>query len=125
MINLNFNNIEELIFYDKNIQSILPAKYYSIFEQWRIAKRIPMLASVGKQAILDLLNTLSSKDIEIMESYFGENLIIERMNYSVSKNIQIPIKDSSEICKMLCEVNDFNYFSTWRDENTLYISFWR
>ena len=125
MLNLNFSNIEELVFYDTEAQKALPPSYFSIFEQWRIAKRLPMLGSIGKQAVLDLLNSLTESDILTLEGYFQDDIFVEKLNYSITRNLKIPLADSKNICNSLCEVTDVNYFSTWRDDEYLYISFWR
>ena len=124
MLDLNLTNIEELVFYDREVQKLLPDTFFSVFEQWRIAKRLPMLSSVGKQAVLDFLNTVTDQEIETLELYFGQKINVEKLNYSVSINIKVPLSKESEICNQLCDIN-FNYFSTWRDEEYLYISFWR
>lgn len=125
MLKLNFSNVEELVFYDKEAQKMLPPSYFSTFEQWRIAKRLPMLASIGKQAVLDFLNTLTESDIQSLEVYFQDTLFVEKLNYSITRDLKIPLADSKNVCNILCDVIDFNYFSTWRDDEYLYISFWR
>jgi len=125
MLDFNFSNIEKLIFYNKEAQQILPPSYFSIFEQWRIAKRLPMLGGIGKQAVLDLLNSLTEEDVKTLEIYFGDKILVQKLNYNITRNIKIPLAESAEICNKLCEITDFNYFSTWRDDEHLYISFWR
>jgi len=104
---------------------MLPPSYFSIFEQWRIAKRLPMLGGIGKQAVLDLLNSLTDEDVQALELYFGDKIFVQKLNYSIARNLKIPLAESAEICNKLCEINDFNYFTTWRDDEYLYISFWR
>jgi hypothetical protein len=124
MLELNFSNVEELIFYNLEVQQVLPIDMYSFFEQWRMSKRIPYLKAIGQQAVLDFLNSLNDQHIEALEAYFGEPVFVDRLNYSLSYNLKIPI-EKVEICKELCKVQEFNYYNTWRDEKFLYISFWR
>ena len=124
MLELNFSNVEELIFYNLEVQQILPMDMYSFFEQWRMSKRIPYLKAIGQQAVLDFLNSLNDQHIEALESYFGEPIFVDRLNYSLCHNVKIPI-EKAEICQELCKVEEFNYYNTWRDERFLYISFWR
>ena len=122
---LNFSNVEELIFQDRDAQKVLPPHMFSLFEQWRLAQRVPFLRELGKQALLDLLGGLNDEeDIPVLEEYFGEKIIVERLNYNVAENIRIPLNEST-ICKELCDIEGFNYFSTWRDKDFMYISFWR
>lgn len=124
MLYLNFLNAEELIFYDTEVQNLLPSHMFSIFEQWRLSKRVSFLKGLGKQAILDFLNTLSEQDVNVLEEYFGKKIFVEKLNYNVSRNIKVPLSETGA-CEELCKVSDFNYFSTWRDSEHLYISFWR
>jgi hypothetical protein len=121
---LNFSNIEELLFMDTNAQAVLPPHHFSIFEQWRLAKRVPFLKEMGKHAILDLLNAMTDEDIFLLEGYFNEKIVVEKLNYSVAMNYKVSLSESN-ICKVLCDIEGFNYFSTWRDEEYLYISCWR
>jgi len=124
MLYLNFSNAEELIFWDTAVQRLLPVHMFSIFEQWRLAKRVAFLREVGKQAILDFLNTLTEEDVAVLEQHFGEKIVVERLNYTVAMDLKIPLAES-KACEELCKVEGFNYFSTWRDDEYLYLSFWR
>lgn len=124
MLNLNFSTAEELIFWDSALQRKLDPDLFSVFEQWRLAKRVPMLREIGKQAILDFLNMVSEEDVAVLEEHFGEKIVVEKLNYTVAMNLKIPLAES-KVCEELCKVEGFNYFSTWRDDEYLYISAWR
>lgn len=121
---INFSNVESLIFNNDDIKHLLPPYYWSFFEQWKLGKQFPMLKQIGKSAILDFINHLNSDDIKKIEDYFGEKVIVEKLNYHTVVNVKIPLTDE-EICQKLCEVVNFNYFSIWRDIEYLYITFWR
>ena len=75
--------------------------------------------------MLDFLNNLTDDHIAILEEYFGERVMVERLNYSVATNIEVPLDDANKDCEKLCEIEGDFYYSTWRDDKTLYISFWR
>lgn len=124
MLNLNFSNVEELIFYNTGIQHKLPPRLFSIFEQWRLAKRVPYLRQIGKQALLDFLNQIGDEELFVLEEHFGEKIQVEKLNYSIVQNLKIPLSEEG-ICEQLCHVVGFNHFSTWRDDDYLYVSFWR
>lgn len=121
---LNFSNVEELVFYDRDLQSRLPIYMFSLFEQWRLAQRVPFLREMGKQAILDFLNCLDEDHLDILEEYFGEKIVVEKLNYSIALDLRIPLNETT-LCRELCQIEGFNYYSMWRDEDFLYISFWR
>lgn len=125
MVTLNFSNVEKLIFKDREIQKVLPPNMFSYFEQWRLGKQMPFLKQIGKAAMLDFINNLNDEHISILEDYFNERVVVERLNYNVAMNIEVSLENSNEVCQKLCEIEgDFNY-GTWRDEKKLYISFWR
>jgi hypothetical protein len=124
MINLNFSNVEELIFYDIEAQKILGNDMYSIFEQWKMSKRIPYLKSIGQQAILDFLNTITESQVEILENYFGKKIFIEKLNYELVKNLKISI-EKKDICDELCKIEGYSYYTSFRDDNHIYLTFWK
>lgn len=119
---INFSNVEDIVFWDKEIQKLFPDKF-SIFEQWKIVISVPNLKELRKTCLLDFLNGLTEEDVKILEIYFNEKVYVEKLNYSIVENVKIPI--NSDICNDICKINKFNYFSMWRDDQHLYISFWR
>lgn len=86
--------------------------------------QVPYLKDLGKQSLLDFLNTVSNDEIEVLEAYFGEKVYVEKLNYSIAHNMKIPLCNA-QICQELCSLTGFSYLSTWRDDEYLYISFWR
>ncbi len=123
---INFKNIEELIFQDPNILNVIPREYKDYILQWKLSKQNPSLKQLGRKAILDFLNSfpIESYHQTILENYLNEEIVIEKFNYNIVENIKIPLNDL-EICDVLCKINDFEYFDTFRDKDHLYISFWR
>jgi hypothetical protein len=95
-----------------------------LFEQWRLAKRMPFLREIGRQAVLDLLNSLTQEEIAALEIYFEDKIVVEKLNYSVAINLKVPLSDSL-VCQELCRLEGFRNLSTWRDDEHLYVSLWR
>lgn len=125
MMNINFSNVEKLIFENsEELRHILPNHYLSFFDQWKMGKQFSFLKQIGKAATLDFLNHINEVDVEKLEKYFGEKIYIEKLNYSTVLNLKIPLVEK-EICQKLCEIVGFNYFGTYRDDQYLYISFWK
>lgn len=124
MLYLNLSTAEELVFEHRDVQKLLPIHMFSYFEQWRLGKQVPMLRQMGKKAILDFLDQLEDEHVSILEEHFGDRISVEKTNYRTVENLKIPLSES-HICGMLCEVAKLPYFSTWRDKEHLYISFWR
>jgi hypothetical protein len=125
MKTLNFSNVEELVFMDEIVRGIMPHDLSVYFEQWKLAKRIPLLGQMGKQAILDFLNALDDDHVILLEEYFGERVFVEKLTYMLALDFKIPISEANEMCKTLCKIEGSYYFSTYRDAEFLYISFWR
>lgn len=121
---LDFSNVEELIFEDQALQRKLPVSLFNYFEQWRLSKRVPYLRDIGKQAMLDLLNALEDEHVSVLEDYFGEKIVVEKLNYSTVSCVKVPL-DEIKACERLCAVEGFTYFNTWRDDEYLYVTFWR
>jgi len=128
-MNLNFTNVEDLIFYNNEVQKLLPSHMFSIFEQWRLSKRVFYLAELGKHAILDFLNALTVDDIQVLEVFFGEPVFVEKLNYDISNSITVPIEENysfnSNFCDKLCQISSFNYYTLSRNKDQIHITFWR
>lgn len=124
MINLNFSTVEELIFQNEEVQKILPPEFNNYFESWKLGKRLPMLRQLSKTALLDFLNHLQDNHIQELEKYFEDRIILERLSYDIVRNLKIPLSESA-ICKDLCDIIGFKYFTIWRDDQHLYLSLWR
>jgi len=121
MISINPDNIEELIFYDKNVQKLLP-HHKPLFDQWQLAQQIPGLRSLGKRTVLGLLNALSGEDIEVLEASFKDDIKIEKIDYNIVKNYKFPL---DEIQDRLCEIDQNGYMAISRGKDHVYICLWR
>lgn len=124
MLHLNFANAEQLVFWDRDVQALLPSHYFSVFEQWRMAKQMPFLREMGKQAILDFLNNLTDDDVSLLEEHFGQKITVEKLNYSAVFNLTIPL-DQDHLCREICELDGLHNLSAYRDEKNLYLTLWR
>jgi hypothetical protein len=119
---INFSNVEKNIFENEELRRILYIKYNIFFSQWIIGKQVPSLKQVAKKALFDFLNNFKEEDLPILEKHFNEKITIEKLNYDVIKSLKIPI---NEICDFLDELEGFNYFTTSRDADYIYILGWR
>ena len=52
---INLKNIEEIIFFDKKIQLLLP-EFRHFFDQWQLGQHIPGMKALAKRSVLDVLN---------------------------------------------------------------------
>ena len=117
---ISYKNIENLIFYDKKVQQILP-EMSSIFCKWTLGIRTG-INSMVKDALLEFLNTITTEQIEKLSQYLKSPIIIQKTESHIVKNIQ------SNITNLECNLNDiseeWNIVAT-RSDDLIYISCWR
>jgi hypothetical protein len=122
MITLNFANVEELVFKDPNIQSLL-LEYRDCFQQWKLGQIVPYLKPTAQKATLDFLNQLTSDQIKILENHWKQPVEIERLDYTIVKNYEVKITESEDWIKNLDGLEGEIFL--YRDADTLYIGGWR
>ena len=91
-------------------------------DQWRMSKMTPMLRALGKKSVLDFLSKISEKHEKIIADHFKCDLTIDKLDRHIIKNIQYSIEDAEDC---LWEEEIYPYFSTYRKNNKIYITFWR
>ncbi len=121
MIVLDFTNVEELVFYNTDLHQLLPLSASIIFEQWKVAASIPLMHSTAKRCVLDFLNQIDPEQLEILETYFADKIIVEQLNYNIVQNKTAPL---DSCCDILC-TSDFPYLTISRDADNLQITYWR
>ena len=117
MITINFYTVEDLIFYDNQVQILLP-EFKHLFDSWKFSIKCPSFRSLGKRAIVDLLNYLSEDHIKILSKYFGDAINIDRMDYHIVKHFVCDIQS-------IDMQNSFPNLALYRKGEHLYISTWR
>jgi hypothetical protein len=122
MLLLNLDNVEELIFQNREARKLLP-EFRQLFDQWKLARMIPSMKNLGRRSVLDFLNSVESSHEKILGSLFGDEVQVDRMAYNIVNN-QVFLLDSAE--KTLNEGSEwFTNFSLDRDGERLYVCFWR
>ena len=117
---INLRNIEEIIFFDKQIQALLP-EFRQQFDQWQLAYRIPGLKAHGQKSVFEVLNTLEERHLKILESYFNEPVLMQRLNHKLVDHYNCKIEDADR----LCEFTEYRDFCLHRNNDQLSITFWR
>lgn len=120
MIVINIKNIEELILRNSKIKEFLPDLRH-IFDQWLLSVRIPFLRTTKLKSSIDLLNSLNSNHIKLLEDYFQDTIILDRLDYHIVKNVNLNL----DSIKSKDLDFDFGQFAISRNADQLYISFWR
>src|SRR5205809_958229 len=89
---INFQNVEELIFFNRDIQEELP-EFKSMFEQWAIGIKSPLFKKVANKAKLELLNSLTHEHVLILEKYLKEQVFVAHLNYKITQDYTCEVKD--------------------------------
>ena len=92
-------------------------------EQWYLSYRVPFLRDTRRKALLDFLNSLNSNHIEALEVYLGDRIVLDKIDYKIVKNVKIPL--DCDLNLAMGDFNDFSNFAPSRDENNVYICFWK
>jgi hypothetical protein len=117
---INLNNIEDLIFYDKKIHAIFP-EFRHLFDQWQLGQMIPSMKTLAQRSVLDLLQSLNQKNITKLEEYFNDAIILEKLDPRITANYNWSLEDSNELCQFAGYLD----FCLFRNKDNAFISFWR
>jgi len=122
MLVLNLDNVEELVFRNKEVRKLLP-EFRPMFDQWKLSQMLPSLKNMGRRSVLDFLNSVESSHEKILASFFGDEVTVDRMNYNIVSNQVFSLDFAEE------NLNDgderFPNFSLDRDRERIYIVWWR
>lgn len=116
---INLQNIEEQIFFDKKIHALLP-EFRHYFDQWQLSKVYPGFGNLGSRSVVDLLNSIEAKHLRILEEYFGSSILLNKIDPKIVQNFQCSVDDAN-----LCEFSGYKDFCFFRDKNQMKITFWR
>lgn len=122
MVLINLQNIEELIFLDNMVRTLLPDLRH-IFDQWLLSKRVPTLRSLRLRSLMDMLNSLTNEHIRKLEEYYQDSLALDKIDYHIVRNVTLPLSFNAD--KELSDFVGYSNFIIGRDEEQVYISFWR
>lgn len=117
---INLQNIEEIIFFDKKIQSLFP-EFRHLFDQWQLGKRVSEMSNLGQRSIIELLNSLEEKQILKLREYFGDIIIIDKINHKIVEFYDFNLEDEN----VLCKYTGYRDFCLHRDKDTVNVSLWR
>lgn len=118
---INFQNVEEIIFYNEEIWKKIPDLIH-LRDQWRISKMTPMLKAMGRKAMLDFLRTAKHSHADALSDHFGELVTIDKLENHLVINSEFLV-DNDHVDFNIYE--NFTGFSTYRKDNEVFITFWR
>jgi hypothetical protein len=119
MFEINLQNIEDKLFFDKQVWKILP-EFRHLFDQWQLSKRFAGFSTLGQRSILELLNSLQPDHLQKLKEYFGCVVVLNKFDPSIVKHYDCSI-DNFE----LCTYQGYKEFAVYRKGHDLSFSFWR
>jgi hypothetical protein len=117
---INLQNIEELIFFDKKAQALFP-EFRHFFDQWQLGQRLPGMKTLGQRSVFELLNSLDENRIRKLEEYFSDIIIVDKIDNRLTACHDWQIDESDELCKLA----GYRDFCIHRDKDRIYSTFWR
>lgn len=118
---INLKNVEEIIFYDKEIWKKMPEMVH-LRDQWRISKMAPTLRAMGQRAILDFLRNVKPHHQDLLSEYFKQNVTIDKIENHLIVNKEFLASDDHVDFNIY---ENFSGFSTYREKDKVKITFWR
>lgn len=123
-MNINLQNIEELILFNHQVRKLLP-DFKNQFGQWELSRYSPGLRSLGKKALLDILNGFTDEHIRVLESYFKKRITILKLDQKIVKHNCFDLADAENLLNDLGESDWVGQIVIYRDADQLYITNWR
>lgn len=122
MVRINIENVEELIFQNKEIWEKMPDLIY-LRDQWRISKMTPVLRSLGKKSLLEFLRNAKKSHEEIISDHFQSLVTIDKIERHLVRNISFSVDDDNDVVFDSHEL--YTGFSVYRKNNDIFMTFWR
>lgn len=122
MTNINLKNIEELLFKNNDVKNLFPELRH-VFDQWLLSYRFPILNTMRKQAMMDLLNALDENHVKKLETFFGNKVIVDKLDFHTVKNLKFSINDP--IGTELTKYESYSNITMNRRDDQVYITLWR
>ena len=120
MLRINLGNIEELVFSDKKVHSLLPELTHEL-QQWQLGQQVPSLRHLGKRAVIDALNKLG-KHLDFLKKLLVTATGGEFLDYGVLKEVPADVESVED---ELCKLEGFPNLAVSRVGGRVYVSAWR
>lgn len=119
---INYNNVEEIFFYDSKLMESLP-KLRGYWDQWKLSKVSPTLKPLGQRAKVDFINNLTSEEISKIELHFGQKISISKgLDYRLVSSHSCKI---NELENLLSTLDPDGYVRMHREGDTINFLVWR
>ena len=120
-MNINLQNIEEIIFYNKRAWDALP-DLQNYYDQWCLSQRASGLKNFGKRIIIDFMASLTDGHVEKLQEFFQETIILEKIDTNLLSCLEA---SKSDLEQNLCKYDNYKDFFVTRNKDDIKVCFWR
>jgi len=121
MVEINLNNVEELIFHNRDFADKIP-DFRGYYDQWRLGRMTAALKSVGQKSLVDFLNNITEQQTLKIEELLGEKVKIDCPKMS---NIKSYTMDITELDDFMNQNSPYGYPRMYRKGTKIFITIWR
>jgi len=93
-------------------------------DHWRMSKISPIFKAMGKKALLDFLNKATKDHEKLISKHLGTSVTITKLDRHLIRNYEFPIEEAEDLLNLFDE-DLYPYFTTYRKEDKVYVTFWR
>ena len=119
---ITFQNVEKLVFLDSKLRNLLP-DFKNTFNSWGLAIQAPELRGLAQKMLIDFVNKVEDKHLEVISNYFNEEVEVEKIDPNVAKHLEVSIHEAENYLNSNPFVKEAMF--AYREGNQLYISVWR
>lgn len=120
-INLDYNNVEEIVFENKRVVASLP-QYKHLFDSWLLSKRVTTLKNLGQRSLLDFLETITEDDVEIISIVTNIDVVFNKVNLKRYFDIK---SSPEELENELSSVSNVLDMCLYRNKNEIKVFLWK
>jgi len=122
MLIITYQNVEDLVFHDKELQKKLP-DFEKHWKGWAFMRQQAHLRYILQRIMLDFINEIKDEHIQVIKQHFGTDVIVKKVDYNTIHNYSCEIDEAENLLNSLSVLK--YGFVVHREDNQLYISFWR
>jgi len=117
---INFKNVEDIIFMDRTVQAVLPW-FKHLFDQYNLSFIVSGMKSLGQRSVFELLNSLDARSVEALMAHFGDTVVVSKLSDKVADSYQFEAENAGSIC----EYSGYKDLCITRTGDLIKASFWR
>lgn len=115
---LDFYNIENIVFDDNNVRNLLN-RHKKLLDSWVHCKINGDLSKINHFKIT-LLNLLTQDDLDDISNYYGIKFYLKKINNNIVSNFTFDLNNFNSF-----DIESYKDFCIFRNKDKLYLTSWR